>query len=290
MRPLPAEKALHRIALIGLGLIGGSLALAIRRAAPATLLTAYDPALSSAAWARHHGVEAMDQVETAVAQADLVVLASPLATFHDLFEQLAPVLNPTTLICDVASTKTTALQLASAWLDDAIERYVPCHPIAGSERSGAGHARADLFAGRPVILTPDDRVATDALAKVESFWHMLNCKTVRMSASEHDRLFAYLSHAPHLFAFAYMAEAGTLGLSPEQLALAGPGFRDFTRIAGGNPELWADILLDNRAFVGALLERQKKRLDVLGQLLTSADRDELIEVLSDARDLRAGLE
>jgi len=286
---LPTERTFQRIALIGLGLIGGSLALAVRKATPLCILTAYDPAPASMPWARHHGIEVAASVAEAVVAADLVVLAAPLSAFHDLFEELSSVLLEDALVIDLASTKNTALQLASSWLDEAIARYIPCHPIAGSERSGAGHARADLFSGRPVILTPDDRASPAALARVRSWWQMLGCKTVEMSAPEHDRLFAYLSHAPHLIAFAYMAEANALGLSGQDLALAGPGFLDFTRIAGGSPELWADILLDNRAFVGALLQRQKKRLEVLGQLLGRADREELVEALTEARDLRAGL-
>jgi prephenate dehydrogenase len=287
-----AEQHFNNIGLVGLGLMGGSFALAAQACWPGVAVHGYDPSEVAQQWARANGsITLHASVAELALVTELIVIAAPLRQFPGimaaLLQSLGNLPRSDTIIIDLASTKASTLRHAQQSLGDLLPRFVACHPIAGSEQSGARHASAELFRDKPVVLTPDASTSAHALQSVKGLWHALGARVVTMGAEQHDELLAYLSHAPHLLAFVYMLQSRTL--SDEQLALAGSGFRDFTRIAGSNPELWADILLDNRGAVIELLERQRQGMQELEQLLSHQQREPLIKVLSVARDKRASL-
>ena len=287
-----AEQPFQRIGLVGLGLIGGSFALAAKARWPDVELHAHDPDEAALQWAVAHGsITLAASIDQLAAASELIVIAAPLAHFKTIMATLGRSLGNLsrhdTVVIDLASTKVSTLNEAQQSLGSALPRFVGCHPIAGSEQSGARYARADLFLNKPVVLTPRSDTRADALQAVKDVWQALGARVVTMDAKQHDELLAYLSHAPHLLAFVYMLRANTL--SGEQLDLAGSGFRDFTRIAGSNPELWADILLDNHAAVIELLEHQRQDIAHMVQLLSHRQREPLVKALSAARDIRASL-
>lgn len=290
--PWVAEQQFNSIGLVGLGLMGGSFALAVKARWPGVAVHAYDPSKTAQQWALANGsITLHGGIEELAAACELLVIAAPLGQFQDIMTALGHSLGAASrsqaIVIDLASTKARTLVHAQQFLGDALPRFVACHPIAGSEQSGAGHALADLFCDKPVVLTPGPDTSAHALQSVKDMWQALGARIVTMGAEQHDELFAYLSHAPHLLAFVYMLQSRTL--SDEQLALAGSGFRDFTRIAGSNPELWADILLDNRAAVMQLLERQRQGIQEMAELLSQQQREPLVKALGAARDKRAGL-
>jgi prephenate dehydrogenase len=286
--PSLAEQPFRSIGLIGLGLMGGSFALAVQARWPGLTLAAYDPSLKARQWALANGsIRPAASIEELAALSELLVIAAPLEQFEGIMGTLSQALRADSVIIDLASTKASALAYAAHFLGPLLPRFVACHPIAGSELSGAQHARADLFRDKPVVLTPLATTADDALGAVQNLWQALGARLVLMQAERHDALFAYLSHAPHLLAFVYMLQAEAL--SEDELALAGSGFRDFTRIAGSNPELWAGILLDNRAAVIELLQQQRLGIARMEELLDKQQREPLVKALSVARERRAGL-
>ena len=299
-----AEPPFKSIGLVGLGLIGGSFALAAKARWPDIELHAFDPLEAAREWAVTYGaVSLAADIDQLAASSDLIVIAAPLIQFPSIMSALGRSLGQSpgesqaqsvgkparrdTVVIDLASTKSSTLQQAQDALGARFASFVACHPISGSEQSGALHARADLFQGRPLVITPHADTSPVALQSVMSLWQALGARVVTMDARRHDELFAYLSHAPHALAFSYMLCATTL--EDRELALAGGGFRDFTRIAGSNPELWADILLDNRDAVIEVLKLQRLGIAQMEQLLGDRAREPLLRLLSEARGKRAGL-
>lgn len=232
------------LAVLGPGLIGGSILLAAAERHPAARLTAWsrDPAELAALAARHPPFRGTDDLAAAVAGADLVVLCVPPAATVPLGERVAPHLSPGTVVTDVASVKTPVVAALGPLFPG---RFIGGHPMAGRERGGLGMARADLFAGALCLLTPGTDADPAAVARVEALWRTLGCRAVRhVSPAEHDRAVALVSHLPHLLAGALLAVT-----DPAARACAGPGFRDSTRLAAGPPELWKEILSLNRPAV-----------------------------------------
>ena len=246
----------RRLAILGVGLIGGSVGLAARRAG--WHVVGYDPSSGPAAVECGAIDEAAPTAAAAAADADLVVLAVPVGCAVELLGSIGR--RP--VVTDVGSTKRSVVDAAAA----AALRFVGSHPMAGGERGGVANARAELLDGALCLVTPTDDTDPAALETVEAFWRSLGMRTRRMSPSEHDRCVADVSHVPHVAAAAVARQA-----DPAAVPLAAGGWRDTTRVAAGDPDLWRDILLDNRDHVSAALRRLRDDLDGLIGYLDSGD-------------------
>jgi prephenate dehydrogenase len=272
----------EKIALAGVGLLGGSIALAARRAGFEGEIVGLGRRRESLNAALETGAidRAELEVESAVADADLVVLATPVWTFRDLFEKLAEPLERQAVVTDVGSTKQQVVD----WADELLpgpERFVGSHPIAGSDRRGPQYARADLFDGACCVLTPTGSTDRAVLERVEGFWQSLGMWTVQMPPASHDRALARVSHLPHA------AAAVLMRLTDEATQdLAGPGFVDVTRIAGGDPAMWRDIFRTNRDAMLAALDELDAGLAEFRKLLEADDADALRDWLADAQSAR----
>lgn len=297
---------LSRIAILGPGLIGGSLALAIRRRelCPRLSLWSRDArerdAICANGVAKEHDL-VTDNPAAAVAGADLVMLCVPPDAMVDLARRIAPHLEPGAVVSDVASVKNgLATELGAIFqtpAEDAARpataaigsRYVGAHPMAGGERGGPDAARADLFENTVCLLTPDDGTAPDALARVESFWRALGSRVRCLTPAAHDEAVALVSHLPHLLAAALVNHVAAQPGEP--VACAGPGWRDATRIAAGSPELWTEILSRNRLPVTNALNGLITRLGEAARFLETGREAELRIFLSEAkcqREMLAG--
>lgn len=281
-------KPLNCVAVVGVGLIGGSVGLAVRSRKLATTVvgTGSRPATLTAA----HKLGAITQVaaglKDAVAGADLVVVCAPVGHIIEQVRQIAPFCRPGTLITDVGSTKREIVaeleQSAAsdpAWGRDV--RFVGSHPLAGNEKKGPEHASADLFAGRTVVITPTQATRAEHRQMLIDFWSALGARVLEMSADEHDRAVAATSHLPHL------AAAGVAGATPEQYAsLTASGWQDTTRIAAGDPVLWRQIMLANRNHLLASLDRYLALLAQWREALEAGDAAALERLLTEAKRIR----
>ncbi len=236
------EGGLGRVALLGTGLIGGSLAAALKRHRLASRIVAFSAGDAQAALALGLVDEVADTVQAAVSGCDAVVLAAPVSANADLMTRIGEWLPAGVLITDVSSVKRPVVEAARRHLGAALPGYVPCHPIAGSERCGPQAADAELFNGRTVILSPLVQSDPTKASRLESVWQRLGAKVVRLSPEEHDRVYALVSHWPHALGFALAAAVAANDIGDE---LVGPGLLDLTRTAASSPALWADILLQN---------------------------------------------
>jgi prephenate dehydrogenase len=238
----------EQLGLIGCGLMGGSFALAMKRAGLVKRVVGYSKSPSTTQRALSMGVIDVEAPSAllAVSGADIVLLAVPVSATEATFKAIRHLITNNMLIMDVGSTKRDVVDAARRVLRDHIGSFVPAHPIAGKEVSGVEHADVDLYAGRQVILTPIDRTGAGQLQRANALWEALGCKVVQMTPEEHDAAFAAVSHMPHLIAFALMHGIVNHPQGKEFLELAGPGFRDFTRIAASDPKMWRDVLLANR--------------------------------------------
>jgi prephenate dehydrogenase len=263
----------ERLAVVGLGLLGGSVALAARKHGAAGQVRGVDPGLDEA------GEIPLVGLTEAARWADLVLLAVPVDAMESVLSQLAPLGGPGTLLTDVASVKAPMAELARRCLPYP-ENCVGAHPMAGSHESGWPAARADLFEGRACFVTPAGTEAASTVDRIDEFWQCLGALTVRYTPEDHDSVTAVLSHVPHVIAFAF-----ALGLPGEEvLELAGPGLRDFIRIARGNPKLWCEILLMNRDRVTEEVARFRSNLEIILRELERGDSAALEELLERARE------
>jgi prephenate dehydrogenase len=256
-----------RLAVIGLGLIGGSLARALRAAKAVDAVAAFDPDPKQRRLAAELGVvdRIADSAAAAVAGADIVVLAVPVLRTADALRACLPGLVPGSVVTDVGSTKQSVLKDVAAVCGQVPPWFVAGHPIAGTEKSGVAHSLADLFQNHRVILTPHPAQDAGALAAVSALWTAAGARVVRMDPAEHDAVFAATSHLPHILAYSFVDMLARLDVKDEIFPNAGGGFRDFTRIASSSPEMWHDIVRANAEAVGGLLERQIEELrEVLG--------------------------
>lgn len=274
-----------RISILGVGLLGGSIGLALKSRANDYNITGYGHRRSTLQAALNMGAldEGYDQLAPAVRGADVVILCTPVGLFRPLLAELAPLLPPGAIVTDVGSTKRSIVAAAAELLTHPY-RFVGSHPMAGSEKRGVEFARADLYDGALCILTPTPDTDAIALAEVEGFWKLLGMRTCRISPEEHDRRLADVSHLPHALAAALIAIQ-----DDASAALSGKGFLDMTRIAAGDGGLWRDILSDNRDNVRASIERLKTQLDRLLGLLHDDKSDELRAWLDDIAARRASM-
>jgi prephenate dehydrogenase len=221
-----------------------------------------------------------------LADADVVLLAAPVAQYPALMASLAPHLGPHTIVTDAGSTKQDVIAAARSALTSSLERFVPAHPLAGTEHSGAAAAFPSLFQQRNVVLTPMPETAAPAVDTIDALWTACGARICRMNAAAHDRIFAAVSHLPHLLAFALVDAFASRGDAEELFRFAASGFRDFTRIAASSPEMWRDISLANRA---ALLEEVaafRRQLDRVASMIATADGEALEAVFAHARSAR----
>jgi len=276
---------LRQVSIIGLGLLGGSVALAVRHRMPGTAVVGYSHRPATRRRAKAFGVvaEAAGSLKAAVAGADLVVLATPIFTFEKYFTDLSELVPHGCIITDVGSTKV----LPHVWAEKRLAghiRYVGSHPVAGSEQRGVEFARDDLFDQACCILTTTPATDRGAVKTLKTFWSMLGCSVQAMSPAEHDRVFANISHLPHVMA------AGLVNASDEdEMMFAGKGFLDSTRIASGPPSVWTDVLLANRANIAAGIDRAIAELSRLRAAIKRGKRGQIEQLLEAARRKRATL-
>ena len=279
----------EQLGLIGCGLMGGSFALAMKKAGLVKRVVGYSKSPSTTDRARQLGVIDVEAPSAllAVAGADVVLLAVPVAATEATLKAIKHLVTPKMLIMDVGSTKADVVQAARRALRDQVGSFVPAHPITGREVSGVEHAEADLYSGRQVILTPTERTLTVQLQKAETLWTALGCRVSSMSPESHDSAFAAVSHLPHVLAFAMMNSITGQSQGDDFLSLAGPGFRDFTRIAAGDPKVWRDILLANKEELFAQSKVFRQALLQLEQAMESDNAQGLEDMLTLASETRA---
>jgi len=269
--------------------MGGSFALALKRAGLVKRIVGYSKSPSTTERARQMGVIDVEAPSAllAVSGADIVLLAVPVSATEATFKAIRHLVGPNTLIMDVGSTKRDVVDAARRVLRDNVGAFVPCHPITGKEVSGVEHADADLYVGKQVILTPIERTFTVQLQKATEVWTALGSHVLQMSPQSHDAAYAAVSHLPHLIAFALMNGISGQQQGKDYLALAGPGFRDFTRIAASDPKMWTDILIANREELLAQSKIFQHTLQSLEQLISGGSGDVLEVLIEQASETRA---
>ena len=278
----------ERVAILGVGLIGGSFALALReaRACAHVVGAGRNRANLELALERRVIDSIAPDAVTAAHGADLVLLAAPLAQFPKLLRDLAPVLGPKAVVSDAGSTKRDVVAAARAALGRRIGQFVPAHPIAGGETSGAGAASAELFRGKRVVLTPLAENPDSTVKKIQDAWSACGARVSRMHPEEHDAVLGAVSHLPHVLAYALVHDIATRDNGAQLFGYAAGGFRDFTRIASSQPEMWRDICLANRDRLLVELERYAGKLQAVRTLLEAADGAGLEKLFAEAREAR----
>jgi len=274
----------ERVAVIGVGLIGGSFALALKSAKLCGHVVGIGRSAANLQLAQERGI--IDSIAQDAADADLVLVATPVAQYPQVLASIARRLKPAAIVTDAGSTKRDVVAAARAALGARISQFVPAHPIAGAEQSGAAAASADLFRGKRVVLAPLPENPAASLAAIEAAWTACGARVTRMSAEEHDAVFAAVSHLPHLLAYALVHEFAGRVNSAQLFGYAAGGFRDFTRIASSHPEMWRDICVANREPLLAELERYAAKLRALRPLLERGDGAALEQLFAEARAAR----
>ncbi|MBT9507625.1 prephenate dehydrogenase/arogenate dehydrogenase family protein [Rhodoferax sp.] len=279
----------EQLGLIGCGLMGGSFALALKRAGLVKRVVGYSKSPSTTERARLMGVIDVEAPSAllAVSGADIVLIAVPVAATEATFKAIKHLVTPQMLVMDVGSTKREVIDAGRRALREQIGSFVPAHPIAGREVSGVEHADPDLYSGRQVILTPIERTLTNQLQKAVDVWTAIGCRVVKMSPESHDAAFAAVSHLPHLISFALMNAISGQPQGKDYLSLAGPGFRDFTRIAASDAKVWRDIMVSNREELLAQLKIFQRNLQALELMIDSGNSEALEGLIEQASLTRA---
>ncbi|PLC49237.1 prephenate dehydrogenase [Pollutimonas subterranea] len=271
------------LAIVGVGLIGGSFAAALRDGGAVGRVLGVGRQPSSLARARELGlIDEAVTLEQAAQQADIIFLSTPVGATETILSRLKPTLRPGTIVTDAGSTKADVVEAARAALGGHIGQFIPGHPIAGAESTGPEAADASLYRGRTVVLTPLDENTSEAKTRLTRIWESCGARVMVMDPQVHDTVLASVSHVPHLLSSVFMWQVATAHDSDIRMALAGSGFRDFTRIAAGSPEVWRDIFLANRSAVLAELQEVKAALNRAEQALQDADGEELENFLERA--------
>ncbi len=284
-----ANPQFKKIVIFGAGLIGGSFALALRRANAVGEVVGFGRSAETLRQAQQLGI--LDRVgcdlEVELGNADLVLLATPVGQMADIMSRIAPHLGAHTLVTDGGSTKSDVVAYARARLGGKLGQFVPAHPIAGAEKSGAAAAQADLYAGKKVVLTPMPENSADSVARVRMAWELCGAVVSELSAAQHDAVFAAVSHLPHLLSFALVHDIAQRDDKDLLLSFAASGFRDFTRIAASSPEMWRDICMANREALMGELQQYADELYGLFKALEQRDADKLEQVFAEARKVRS---
>jgi prephenate dehydrogenase len=279
----------EQLGLIGCGLMGGSFALALKRAGLVKRVVGYSKSPFTTERAQAMGVidVAAPSALLAVSGADIVLMAVPVSASESTFKAIKHMVMPNMLIMDVGSTKGDVVEAAARGLRDQVGSFVPAHPIAGKELAGVDNADADLYTGKQVILTPTDLTLATHTQRATDVWRALDCKVVHMSAEAHDATFAAVSHLPHMLAFTLMNSVIGQDKGASYLSLAGPGFRDFTRIAASDPKVWRDILKANRAEMLLQCQHFRDQLALFETAMQSGDLQTLDALITQASTARA---
>ncbi|MBN9422743.1 MAG: prephenate dehydrogenase [Candidatus Accumulibacter sp. 66-26] len=285
---MTGEPEFRKLVVFGVGLIGGSFALGLKAAGQIEEIVGFGRSLASLTQALELGV--IDRVGAnagqEVADADLVLIATPVAQMPEIMARIAPYLGPQALVTDGGSTKSDVVAAARAAFGAKAGQFVPAHPIAGAENSGAAAARADLYCGKKVVLTPLAENTVLDVARVRSAWEWCGAQIHELTPAEHDRVFAAVSHLPHLLSFALVHDIAVRDNRELFFSFAASGFRDFTRIAASHPEMWRDICLANRVALLDELDRYRAQLDELRDALQRGDGAQLEATFDVARTAR----
>ncbi|HQS58173.1 MAG: prephenate dehydrogenase [Gallionellales bacterium 35-53-114] len=281
--------ALRKVVIFGVGLIGGSFALALRKANAVTEVVGFGRSAATLQQALQFGLidRIGDDVAREVRDADLVLLATPVAQMADILARIKPHLGSNTLITDGGSTKCDVVAAARQQLGSKIAQFIPAHPIAGAELSGPAAALADLYQGKKVVLTPLPENSPAAVARVRAAWQACGALVSELTPEQHDEVFAAVSHLPHLLAFTLVHDLAQRDNRELLLSFAASGFRDFTRIAASSPEMWRDISLANRDALLREIEQYAAELYKMHQALQQRDAGKLEEMFSLARKVRS---
>lgn len=290
---MPANKhsnqRINKLVVIGVGLIGGSFALALKKARIVKQVVGVGRSRKNLQLALKRGV--IDKAETdaarAVADADLVLVGAPVGQMPGIFARIAPALPKHAVVTDAGSTKQDVIAAARRHLGAHFAQFVPAHPIAGTEHSGAGAAFPELFRDRNLILLPQKETKAAAVRLVRAAWLACGANIVRLDAAEHDEIFGAVSHLPHIVAFALLNQLGQRRDAKRLLGFSGGGLRDTVRIAGSSPEMWRDICIANRAALVPLVDGTISELEAARAALAAGDGESLEKMFSAARKARA---
>jgi prephenate dehydrogenase len=280
----------NQLGVIGCGLMGGSFALALKRAGLVKRVIGYSKSPSTTERARQLGVidQSAESALLAVSGSDIVLIAVPVAATEATFKAIRHLVEPGVLFMDVGSTKRDVVDAARRVLKERVPSFVPAHPIAGKEVAGIAHADAALYSGRQVILTPLPQTSPELVQKATDCWAAIGAQVLRMTPENHDAAFAAVSHLPHLLAFAYFNSVAHQPAGRDFLSLAGPGFRDFTRIAASDPTVWRDILMSNREEILKQTLRFRHALDAMEHVMKSGNAEALEDLIRKASEARGG--
>lgn len=283
---------IERLAILGVGLIGGSLALSLKQQGLVKQVVGYGRSKANLAEALDLDIidEAVESAAEAVRNADMVVMAVPIASMRGLLAEIKPHLSDTAILTDVGSAKVCWIEdVLSVWQGVWPENAVPAHPIAGAEKSGAAAAMADLYVGRKVVITPHEQTGASALAKVTQMWQATGADVRCMSAEEHDLTFAWTSHLPHLLSFALVDMFSQRDDVERLFDYTAGGFRDFTRIAASDPTMWRDIVQLNAPAIAEALAAYQQQLQTYADLLQQQDWQGLSVAFARAKATRDAL-
>jgi prephenate dehydrogenase len=283
------QPAFRKVVIFGVGLIGGSFALALRRANAVGEIVGFGRSTATLKQARQFGLidRIGDDVAREVRDADLILLATPVAQMAEIFARIAPHLGANTLITDGGSTKADVVEAARQQLGAKIAQFIPAHPVAGAELSGPAAALAELYQGKKVVLTPLPENLPADIARVRAAWEACGALVSELTPERHDEVFAAVSHLPHLLAFTLVHDLAQRDDRDLLLSFAASGFRDFTRIAASSPEMWRDISLANRDALLGEVEQYAAELYKLHQALQQRDAAKLEEMFSLAQKVRS---
>jgi prephenate dehydrogenase len=280
----------NKLCIIGLGLIGGSIARAARQNELCNTITAYGRDEDIDNLLKGKKLDVIDDhysdIGKAVYNADLVVIATPVGTIESVFDLLKPTWSSEAIYTDVGSTKTNVINAAKQVFGHVPENFIPAHPIAGAEQSGVEASLADLFVNKRLIITPEEKTNPGLIQKVTLFWEQLGAEVSVMSPEHHDAVFAATSHLPHVLAFTLVNMLGHKDEKSEIFKYAASGFKDFTRIASSDPTMWLDICLANKDEIIPLIQQLQDELDIVQQLLKTDNKQQLFDTFTYARQSR----
>jgi prephenate dehydrogenase len=279
---------INRLAIIGIGLIGGSLSLALKQAGQVKHVVGYARNEATRERALSLGIidTAATSIEAAVAEADVILLAVPMGAMASVLAEMAPHLTDNMIITDAGSTKAGVVKAASDILGNSISQFVPGHPIAGTEKSGPSAAFATLYQDHKVILTPMKQTNVSAVETIKTMWQQTGAEVSEMTVEHHDLILAATSHIPHLLSFNLVGLLAQNEDVDEVLRYAAGGFRDFSRIASSNPVMWRDICLSNHDAILTLLQQYQQQLTEIEQAIQEQDGDYLMTLFQSAKTAR----
>ena len=277
---------MNKVCIIGVGLIGGSLAKAIIRTKQANHVIGYGRNISRLQATKDSGVITgyTTTAKEAMQGTDMVVIATPVGSFKSILKDIQPYLEPSTIITDVGSTKTSVVEIVKSVFGHFPSNFVPAHPIAGKEKSGFEASDDTLFVDRKVIITPTESSCPKAIEKVKNIWHAAGASVDMMSATSHDELLGMTSHLPHMLAFSIMNYL--ISQNPNASLYAAGGFRDFSRIASGDPVMWRDISLNNKEAIVTHIKGYRDTLDDLIGAIDAEDSEKIERLFEDAKTTR----